>query len=274
MTREGYDDGLDDLTELRDEVERLRADLDLSRRSLADTGEAYEEVMDEVNALKVEVERLRVACDTFSKNETIFIREEARRTRERDEAQEERDALKAEVKGMLAAAGMHQTVREEHDSLKLELEAEKFNHRKDNEHLVEERDSLKAEVEGLQEQNDGWHERRLEWAKERDALKAASGWFEFEREVDKAKKLEEERDAFKAENEVLLVTVRQQREERDAALNELDDARVITHLLRQDRNALRAVVTAARELWTEMDDISVRPPFLENFRRALEEVKT
>ncbi len=57
--------------------------------------------------------------------------------------------------------------RQERDALKLELDAEKFNHRKDNEYLVQERDALKAELNRVS------RGQYAETAEERDALKAA-----------------------------------------------------------------------------------------------------
>ncbi len=83
-------DAADKLYRAEAERDVLKADLDLSRQSLADTGKAYEEVMDEV-------ERLRVIIDVADKNRReigtrcrIAEQEETRLTAERD-------ALKADL---------------------------------------------------------------------------------------------------------------------------------------------------------------------------------
>ncbi len=47
-------------------------------------------------------------------------------------------------------ADFQRAAEQERDALKLELGAEKFNHRKDNEYLVEERDALKAAYEAYE----------------------------------------------------------------------------------------------------------------------------
>ncbi len=46
-------------------------------------------------------------------------------------------------------ADFQRAAEQERDALRLELDAEKFNHRKDNEYLVQERDALKAALEEL-----------------------------------------------------------------------------------------------------------------------------
>ena len=83
----------DRLREAEDEVKSLENNLDhmIEDRNagwtrVAELEQSYREALRAFHDEQRENERLREACDTFSKNETIFIREEARRTRERDEA--------------------------------------------------------------------------------------------------------------------------------------------------------------------------------------------
>ncbi len=130
--------------EWKKECDTLKADLELSRQSLANTGKAYEEAMDEV-------ERLRFIIDVADKNRReirtrcrIAEQEETRLTAERDALLEkfdqmqqerdsfghqnavlrgERDALKetnARLTGMLPTSDYNE-VREERDALKAAL---------------------------------------------------------------------------------------------------------------------------------------------------------
>ncbi len=122
--------------QLREERDALQAQVEgwIETARVYATNDADRQA--ECDALKAEVERLRVACDTFSKNETIFIREEAERTRERDAARttleeksrlwrEERDALKAAVEELNKRVDVYRVglVMEAYDRVKEERDA-------------------------------------------------------------------------------------------------------------------------------------------------------
>ncbi len=99
-------------------------------------------------------------------------------------------------------ADFQRAAEEERDALKLELEAEKFNHRKDNEYLVQERDALKAENERLRK-TDAWEEVA------RQGIEIAA--------------LEDERDALKADLDALHPFLKKVKDDRDALKAALEE---------------------------------------------------
>ncbi len=141
---------------------------------------AYDELRAERDTLRADLDHLRGWRDAWKKDALRYLAE-----RDSLKAENERlrawypdeefqalllecDALKAENTQLFAA--WHNALKER-DTLKADLELSRQSLANTGKAYEEAMD----EVERLREQNDGWHEQRLEWDKERDALKAEVG---------------------------------------------------------------------------------------------------